>query len=271
MHQHIFAPCPRCDRHVRLSDARCPFCEHALPARTVRVVRGEPTSRAAAIAVSTALAAACDRPATSIENAHTNSTEASIATAVVDSGIDPARSFSIAAEGATDAGPAQVIAVIADAAAFDAALAATSPTNPNDGTIANNPFDGLGLSGWGAAYGASPIAPDTRDIGRPTAEVSIQRVDPADARLRAMLSIRRGLLVMCYQRELLNDPNASGSMEVQFDVHSDGSTSGAVARSSSLSSSLVACVRGRFNTYRVAPSLAALRHVTVRYVFSRRR
>ena len=56
-------PCPDCHRHVRTTEARCPFCEASLPDDLpARVVPGAPhrLSRAAAFAFTASLAvAAC--------------------------------------------------------------------------------------------------------------------------------------------------------------------------------------------------------------------
>src|SRR5262245_10859835 len=58
-------PCIHCDRHVRVAETRCPFCQGALagePAAAARAGRGR-MSRAAMLAVGATLAtapAACD-------------------------------------------------------------------------------------------------------------------------------------------------------------------------------------------------------------------
>lgn len=55
-----FAPCPTCSRHVKTSDATCPFCKNALPDQRgvlpVKNTRG--LSRAAAYAISAGIAVA---------------------------------------------------------------------------------------------------------------------------------------------------------------------------------------------------------------------
>lgn len=55
-----FAPCPTCSRHVKSTDATCPFCKNELPDHRnvlpVKNTRG--LSRAAAYAISASLAVA---------------------------------------------------------------------------------------------------------------------------------------------------------------------------------------------------------------------
>jgi hypothetical protein len=121
----VFAPCAGCHRHVRASDARCPFCDRAQPTRTIRVLRVEAQSRAALLALSSALAVACD------ERPH-SSDAAALST-------PDARSTAVIAQ---DASP---------------------------GTDAGDVFlwEGLGITGWGAAYGSSPLDPRAQDIGAP--------------------------------------------------------------------------------------------------------
>lgn len=53
-------PCPSCDRHVRVADARCPFCGAVVPAAVApRSDAARPLSRAAVLFVGAAAAAAC--------------------------------------------------------------------------------------------------------------------------------------------------------------------------------------------------------------------
>jgi hypothetical protein len=125
----VFAPCAGCHRHVRASDARCPFCDRAQPTRTIRVLRVEAQSRAALLALSAALAAACD------ERTHSTAT---VALAMTD-----ARST----------------------AAIDAAIAQDASPATDAGAVFS--WEGLGITGWGAAYGGSPIDPRAHDIGAP--------------------------------------------------------------------------------------------------------
>ncbi|MFO0557669.1 MAG: hypothetical protein U0269_06590 [Polyangiales bacterium] len=274
MHQHLFAPCPRCDRHVRLSEARCPFCDGALPSRTVRFVRGESVSRAALVALSSALAAACDERSSSPEPAHTISTSAPL----LDAHEAATPSVTVTAEGSTEAGPQQTITVVVDAAAYDAAAqvvseqSAARPSASDVPTGAANSLSGLGLTGYGAAYGSPPFGPDTRNIGRgPSGEATLTGLQPNEPRLRAFLRARHSQIVACYQRELTNNPTAFGAIEVQFGVRSNATLSDVTVRAPSLAPSLAACVRTRFAVMRAPPAFEELGRITARYTFSVRR
>lgn len=57
-------PCSGCQRHVRLDEAACPFCGGSIDTAKARPegVTGAGLSRAAALALGTALAAACSTP-----------------------------------------------------------------------------------------------------------------------------------------------------------------------------------------------------------------
>jgi hypothetical protein len=51
--------CNNCRRHVRADEQRCPFCDTALQAPTIRRVRIQRMSRTALLALGAALAASC--------------------------------------------------------------------------------------------------------------------------------------------------------------------------------------------------------------------
>ena len=144
-----------------------------------------------------------------------------------------------------------------------------SESDPLPNRSADNPFAGLGLSGYGAAYGSPPFGPDSRNIGRgPIAEVTVNRVEPDDPRLRAMIQTRRAMIAACYQRELSVHPSVFGALQVQFDLRPDGALSAVDLRGPALPPALLACVRARFVTMRVPPALARLGHGSVRYLLT---
>lgn len=53
----VLGPCPACARHVRVSEARCPFCDVSLEGHTLRVVPDAPArmSRVAMLAFATSV------------------------------------------------------------------------------------------------------------------------------------------------------------------------------------------------------------------------
>lgn len=95
------APCPACSRHVKLTDARCPFCASALPpelAAGVSQHSPEPPrlSRSAMLLAGAAFAVGCDRYTSTAEIygspprppvAHT-AQDASVASAHADASTD---------------------------------------------------------------------------------------------------------------------------------------------------------------------------------------
>jgi hypothetical protein len=101
-------PCPGCSRHVRARDARCPFCDAALPEQTRDLVHPMPTQRlgrAAFMAFGATLGlAACHRSPT---------TETPISTVVQPYGAPPNPPVPVATDSSTHAASPPPEAVVA--------------------------------------------------------------------------------------------------------------------------------------------------------------
>ena len=69
-------PCPGCQRHVRASDSRCPFCETTLTPREVHLRPLPRLSRAAIVAFTTTLAVGCGSSVTLQDDGGDTSTSA---------------------------------------------------------------------------------------------------------------------------------------------------------------------------------------------------
>ncbi|MBL8677960.1 MAG: hypothetical protein JNK05_02245 [Myxococcales bacterium] len=163
--ESIFAPCPSCSRHVRVSESQCPFCDRKQPERRVTVVRIESGSRALMLAMTAAVA--CDQGTASVRAA-TNAPP-------------DARSVN----GDTDV----TVASAPDAAA------------PDTGVVVAFDWSGLGATGWGAAYGSSPLDPRTLGVGeRPTSEAELVDLQPPDRAALASLEVHANVVRWCERR-----------------------------------------------------------------------
>lgn len=222
-------------------------------------MRSDAQSRAALIALSSALAACNHDARPPIEATHTIST-------------DSAAQSSTAADAIS---AAQTVNVIVDAESFDAVAALIDAQRSGDARptqsdrVSDNPFAGLGLTGVGAAYGASPVDPMGWGIGRGRrVEVTITRMEPANPRLRAFLLARRSSLAGCYARALHTNPSLGGGLDAQLTLAANGAVSSVVVRSSELPVSLTTCAQSQLARTRVAPGLASPGPLSVHYVFT---
>lgn len=180
-------PCPSCARHVRVTDARCPFCTSALPASLAQRAVPNTTqrlSRAAAFAFTASLAVAgCSSSPTPGTDASTsdsvstdrgNGTEAAVPSDVVSATDTPVATDSGAPQDNGGAmplygAPADVVippADVQDAGAVaplyggppvDAGATEDASTPPDDGggiaPLYGAPAD---AGGGGLRYGAPP-------------------------------------------------------------------------------------------------------------------
>lgn len=217
----VFAPCGACARHVRVSDRTCPFCDAPQRERAVVLVNIERTHRGAAIAMVAALAG-CEHSASSAQSQ-------SVSVSAVQSAPD--------------------VTVIAPA---DVATAAPDAATAADVQVVNA-FDGLGLTGVGAAYGASPLDPRFLDVGEQVLRVEVRELRPHASRVSIELASRINEVRACFYRAPRHPRvTAEGvSVTVRFEVGRDGRVRTATAASEGLPA-FARCVQQRIRDVRFA-------------------
>jgi hypothetical protein len=276
MSEPVLVLCAGCERHVRSTEQRCPFCDHLQPEREYWAVSVSRSSRAGLMAIGAALAAACTRP----------------------SGGDTQSSPRVATV-AEDAGGAQVVVVPLDAQVFDAMVDAGA-LEPDGVSLADARVEGVGdaariarrgrrdggddqgallaalhsqqpqpslLQGIGvAAYGLSP-SPGTSAYGgpgidpglgspTPTPDVSVSvvsvRGDDSGSVTRALRQ-RIPMFRACYIREVRANPSLSARAVLRFHVSDEGRVVDPAVTGLDAAPTFAACVRARLGILRFEP------------------